>query len=71
MNFGETTVHTYDEIKQGLECIGGQRNQNCSDCPYHGKYLPPCRMVICEDAIRCVELCQMISKTIGRKECED
>ena len=68
MNFGETKVHTYDEIKQGLECLGGQREKECSDCPYHGKGLPPCRIAICKDSIRCVELCELVSKNIGRKE---
>ena len=61
-------MKTFGEIKYGLECLGGQRNPKCSDCSYHGKGLPPCRIAICKDAINCVELCELISKDIGRKE---
>ena len=38
-------------VIRGLQCLGGDGHQpRCSDCPYHGKGLKPCRIAICEDA---------------------
>lgn len=45
-----------DEITaviSGIKCLGGDSKwKPCSDCPYHGKGKKPCRIAICEDAIR-------------------
>ena len=41
----------YEKVLIGLKCLGGDGHQpRCSDCPYHGKGLKPCRIAICEDA---------------------
>ena len=37
-------------VIQGLRCLGDDGERRCSDCPYHGKGLKPCRIAICEDA---------------------
>lgn len=42
-------------VIRGLQCLGGDGHQpRCSDCPYHGKGLPPCRIAICKDAERVI-----------------
>lgn len=38
------------KVIKGLKCLGGDGERRCSDCPYHGKGLKPCRIAICEDA---------------------
>ena len=48
-------MRTAAEIISGLECLGSKREQKCSDCPWHGKGLPPCRIAICESAIAYIE----------------
>lgn len=46
----------FDRVIQGLKCLGGNPMwKACSGCPYHGKGLSPCRIAVCEDAIRLIE----------------
>lgn len=46
-----------EKIKFGLTCLGMPvlRPLPCSDCPYHGKGLPPCRIAVCEEAVQYIE----------------
>lgn len=43
-------MHTPEEIKAALRCLGSMGWKNCSECPYHGKGLPPCRIAVTKDA---------------------
>ena len=49
-------MHTAADIIRGLECVGGNCEfRGCSDCPWHGKGLPPCRIAVCESAIAYIQ----------------
>ena len=51
-------MQTIENIKKGLACLGDctpNRWLPCSDCDWHGRYKPPCRIAICEAAIALIE----------------
>ena len=43
-------MHTSEEIKAALRCLRTIGWKHCSDCPYHGKGLPPCTEAVTKDA---------------------
>lgn len=43
-------MRTPEEIKAALQCLRSIGWKYCSDCPYHGKGLPPCTESVTKDA---------------------
>lgn len=46
-------MKTPEDIKKGLECHADrtERFLPCSDCAYHGRFLPPCGIDVPENAL--------------------
>ena len=46
-------MKTPEEIKKAMACHANPRGfvLPCSDCSYHGRYFPPCRIACHEDAL--------------------
>lgn len=46
-------MKTPEDIKKAMACHANPRGfcLPCSDCSYHGRYFPPCRIAAHEDAL--------------------
>lgn len=58
-------MKTPEALKKAIECHGVKLSHHlpCSECEYHGRFLPPCRMAAHEDALTYIKyLEERISK---------
>lgn len=58
-------MKTPEDIKKAIECHGENLGHHmpCSECAFHGKYLPPCRLAAHEEALSYIKkLEERISK---------
>ena len=56
---------TPTEIKTALQCLRSIGWKHCSDCPYHGKNLPPCIEAVTKDAEEYIDKHEQIKEFEG------